>query len=140
MMLWLAARKVAAIDAHRSDEAMHAPYREWFEALVAGPEPFGLSVLVAGGFMPCVTHRKIFAIEALAAHPRCRVVAPGPQHLEHFATLCRGTNAAGKLAADAQHAAIAIEHGCTWVHAMPTSRGSSSQGPRFEHLVLEPTE
>jgi uncharacterized protein len=29
--------------------------------------------------------------------------------------LCRHAGATGKLAADAQHAAVAIEHGCTFV-------------------------
>ena len=32
-----------------------------------------------------------------------------------FERLCRDAEATGKLVADAQHAAIAIEHGCTLV-------------------------
>jgi uncharacterized protein len=31
------------------------------------------------------------------------------------ADLCRATNATGKLVADAQHAALAMAEGCTWV-------------------------
>jgi uncharacterized protein len=42
-------------------------------------------------------------------------VAPGTHHLSIFEDLCREAGAAGKLVGDAQHAAIAIEHGCTLI-------------------------
>ncbi|MYD91307.1 MAG: type II toxin-antitoxin system VapC family toxin [Caldilineaceae bacterium SB0662_bin_9] len=47
--------------------------------------------------------------------PAARIVGSGPDHLNIFESLCRESSATGKLFADAQHAAIAIEHGCTIV-------------------------
>lgn len=46
--------------AHRADLEAHRPYREWLADLVNGPEPFGLSILVAVGFVRVVTNRRIF--------------------------------------------------------------------------------
>ena len=59
---------------------------------------------------------EVFAfIGELTARPTARVVSPGPEHLEIFEQLCRDSGATGKLVADAQHAAIALENGCTMV-------------------------
>ena len=38
-----------------------------------------------------------------------------PRHWELVARLCREADARGNLVADAQHAAVAIENGATWV-------------------------
>jgi toxin-antitoxin system PIN domain toxin len=54
-------------------------------------------------------------IGQLVQRPTARVVAPGPEHLAILERLCRDSGAAGKLVADAQHAAVAIENGCTMV-------------------------
>jgi len=48
------------IYAHREDEAVHEPYAAWLKGLVDGPEPFGLSVLVAVGFLRIVTNARIY--------------------------------------------------------------------------------
>jgi toxin-antitoxin system PIN domain toxin len=113
--------------AHREDSTRdHAQYAQWVTHLATGPEPFALSVLVLAGLVRIVTNPRIFHrpstldevfgfTEQLLARPKARVVAPGPQHLEIFEQLCRDSSAAGKLVADAQHAAVAIEHGCTMV-------------------------
>ena len=37
------------------------------------------------------------------------------RHWEHTRDLCRQCSCSGKAVADAQHAAIAIEHACEWV-------------------------
>lgn len=59
---------------------------------------------------------EVFAfVGELTVRPTARVVHPGPDHLEIFENLCRRSSAAGKLVADAQHAAVAVEHGCTLV-------------------------
>lgn len=111
--------------AHRADDPAHPWYRDWLEGVANGPEPFGLSVLVVGGFLRLVTNRRAFpdptpvpialgTIEALASRRGARLLGPGPGHLDHFLRLCRETGATGKLVADAQHAAVAIEHGCQW--------------------------
>lgn len=94
--------------------------------LATGPEPFALSVLVLSGFVRVVTNPRIFNppstlervfafVWALLERPTARVVGPGPDHLDIFERLCRKAGATGKLVADAQHAVVAVEHGCTMV-------------------------
>src|SRR5690348_11554428 len=133
--------------AHREDEERHEAYADWLNELVEGPQPFSLSVLVAVGFVRIVTNRRIYenptplpialsAMELLAGHPRCRLAAPMASHLKDVARLCRGASAAGKLVADAQHAALAIAEGCTWVSRDADFGRFEAHGLRFTHLVL----
>jgi hypothetical protein len=132
--------------AHRKDEAWHASDASWLKGIVDGPEPFALSVLVAVGFVRIVTNGRIFedptplpvalaAVDLLAIHPRCRVVTPGGGHLDDVARLCRAVGATGKLVADAQHAALAIAEGCTWVTRDPDFGRFVPHGLRWQHLV-----
>lgn len=133
--------------AHRADDPVHEAYADWLRRLVDGPEPFALSVLVAAGFLRIVTSPRIYpdptplpvavaAIEQLAAHPRCRLVAPGERHLSDLVALCRAAGATGKLIADAQHAALAIAEGCTWVTRDRDFGRFEPHGLRWEHLDL----
>ncbi len=133
--------------AHREDEAVHTFYHRFVEDLVNSPEPFGLSVLVVVGFVRIVTHPKIYKVptplglalasmEALADHPGCRVLSPGPRHLGLFTTLCRASHVSGKSVADAQHAALAIEHGCTFVTRDADFATFAGHGLRWQHLTL----
>ncbi len=113
--------------AHRRDSTPEHPrYATWLTELATGPEPYALSVLALPGLVRIATNPRIFRspstldevfgfVGELARRPNARIVGPGPQHLEIFESLCREAGAAGKLAADAQHAAVAIEHGCTLV-------------------------
>lgn len=113
------------IYAHREDSTPeHRAYAEWITELATGHEPFALSVLALSGLVRIVTNPRIFRrpstleevfafIGELVGRSNARVVAPGPRHLEVFEDLCRRSGATGKLAADAQHAAVAVEHGCT---------------------------
>jgi predicted nucleic acid-binding protein len=39
----------------------------------------------------------------------------GERHFAIFEKLCRDSDARGSLVADAYLAALAIEHGCTWI-------------------------
>lgn len=65
---------------------------------------------------PAPTLERSFAfVSSLVERPTARVVGPGPDHLGILEGLCRESGARGKLVADAQHAAVAIEHGCTMV-------------------------
>ncbi len=135
--------------AHRRDEAVHAPYAAWLKGLVDGVEPFSLSVLVAVGFVRVVTNPRIYGdptplpvalavVEQLASHPRCRVATPSDGHLAEVIRLCRATDATGKLVADAQHAALAIAEGCTWVTRDRDFSRFEAHGLRWQQLVLEP--
>ncbi len=135
------------IYAHRQDEAWHEPYADWLKQVVDGPEPFALSVLVAVDFIRIVTNPKIYgdptplpvaiaAMEQLAAHPRCRIATPGANHFGDVARLCRAVGATGKLVSDAQHAALAIAGGCTWVSRDADFKQFERHGLRWQHLAL----
>mgnify|MGYP001048700107 CR=1 FL=1 len=113
------------IYAHRSDSSVdHPAYAVWLTDLATGHEPFALSSLALAGLVRIVTNPRVFRrpssldevfafIGELVARPNARVVHPGPRHLVIFEDLCRRSGATGKLVADAHHAAVAVEHGCT---------------------------
>lgn len=115
------------IYAHRVDgHPEHPRFASWLSALATGPEPFALSVLSLVGLVRIVTNPRIFKRPStldesldfcteLLRRPTARLIAPGPQHWELVTGLCREAGATAKLVADAQHAAVAIEHGCTLV-------------------------
>ena len=115
------------IYAHFEDiVAEHTAYARWLTRLATGSEPFALSVLVLSGFVRIATNHRIFDppstlenafafVSSLVERPTARIVGPGPDHLEIFERLCRDARATGKLVGDAQHAAVAVEHGCTLV-------------------------
>jgi predicted nucleic acid-binding protein len=54
-------------------------------------------------------------IDSLVALESCLLLNPGEKHWEIVRRLCAEVSANGKQVADAQHAALALEHGCTWV-------------------------
>ena len=112
------------IYAHREDSTDHVAYAGWLTGIATGLEPFALSVLALSGLIRITTNPRIFKrpstldevfayVTELVRRPNARIVAPGPDHLAIFERLCRSAGAAGKLVSDAQHAAVAIEHGCT---------------------------
>jgi len=133
--------------AHRPDEGPHAAYRRWLEDLADGQEPFAVSVLAAVGFVRIVTNSRIYSvptplptalavIDQILTHPRCRTVAPGSEHWDRVSMLCRAANAKGKLVADAQHAALAISEGCTWVTRDGDFARFAPHGLRWQHLTF----
>ena len=114
------------VGAFRADHDGHARLRPWLEGALLGPEVLGLSDAVVAGFVRVVTHPRVFAqptdvataldqVAALRAQRRAERVLPGPRHWEIVDRLCREVGARGNLVADAQHAAVAIENGATWV-------------------------
>ena len=135
------------IYAHRADDPAHEFYRKWVEQLAAGPEPFGLSLEVATAFVRIVTHPRypngptplpqaLVVIDALRIAPGCRMLAAGDRHWDLFRRLCEDTRATGKHVGDARHAAIALEHGCSWVTRDSGFRDFVPAGLRLE--LLEP--
>lgn len=113
--------------AHRRDSSdEHPRYAQWVTDLATGPEPFALSVLALGGLVRIATNPRVFKrpssldevfafITELTGRPTARTISPGGEHMAIFRQLCDAAGASGKLVADAQHAAVAIEHGCTLV-------------------------
>ncbi|MEI6674681.1 MAG: TA system VapC family ribonuclease toxin [Verrucomicrobiota bacterium] len=131
------------IYAHREDQVDHAYFRHRVEAVVSQHSSFGMSQLVAAGFVRIVTHSKfpngptplalaLAVVESLMQRPNAHWISPGRRHWELLASLCRTTRAAGKSVADAQHAAIAVEHACTWVSRDQDFFKFEAQGLRFE--------
>ena len=104
----------------------HIEYARWLTELATGTEDFALSVLVLSGFVRIATNPRVFEspstpetafafVSSLTERPTARIVGPGPDHMAILEQLCRQAGATGKLVADAQHAAIAMEHDCTMV-------------------------
>lgn len=131
------------IYAHRSDQAHHAFFRQRLEAVIAGPEGCGLTAAVATGFVRIVTQPKfpngptplpqaLAVIESLTAPGCCQWLHPGARHWTLTAELCRGVQATGKQVSDASHAALAIEHGCTWVSRDTDFERFTRHGLRWE--------
>lgn len=135
------------IYAHRADQLHHDFYRKFVETLAAGSRPFGLSILTAVGFVRIVTHpnfpngptplpQAVSVIESLSQLAHCRWLVPGRKNWEITRDLCAKCGTAGKLVADAQHAAIAIEHAVEWVTRDTDFRRFERHGLRLR--VLEP--
>jgi len=114
---------VAAV---RQDHPSHRLASDWLAGVTAGPEELGLSVLVLSGVVRVVTNPKIWVeptamsdilaeLDRLLGYDNVRPVGPADRHWALFGQLCRDVRATGNLASDAQHAAVAIEHGATWV-------------------------
>lgn len=113
------------IYAYNEDEPRTADYRAWLEVAANGTEPFGLSSMVASGFLRIMTHPKVLTtpiatdvaldlLDELRAAPAVVPMEPGRQHWSIFAGLCRSVSARGNAVPDAYLAALAIEHGCVW--------------------------
>lgn len=132
--------------AHRSDEKVHAFYREWLERALCADEPLGLSTLVAGGFLRIVTNPRIYAtptpletalaaLDAITRHPNCICVGTDSDHIARLTALCRAASASGKLVADAQHAAVAMAAAARWVTRDRDFRRFEPHGLRMQHLL-----
>lgn len=135
------------IYAHRGDDVDHEFYRKWIEDLVNGTEPFALSDLVAAAFVRIVTHsgfpprptplpQALSVIQSLRAAANCRWLQAGTRHWTILRQLAETTSSTGKKFADAQHAALALEHGCTWITRDRDFRAFEPHGLRLE--ILEP--
>lgn len=132
--------------AHRHDEPAHGFYHAWLRELVESGAPFGLSGLVAVAFVRIVTHPRFHddptplttaceVIDKLAEAPGCRWLAPRERHWMLTRKLCLETGSTGKRVADAQHAALSIEHGCRWVTRDDDFAVFQKHGLEWEHLV-----
>ena len=112
--------------ARRRESPGHAQIRAWLETQLGGSQPFGVSELVLSSFVRIVTNRRVYfeptpidaALEFCAivlAAPAAVRLRAGARHWEIFADLCRTAGARANTVPDAYLAALAIEHGATWV-------------------------
>jgi uncharacterized protein len=131
--------------AYRPDHPQHPAASRWLSERLTGDERFGVSELVVSGFVRVVTNRRIYDepanpeaalafCERLLAAPSVTSVRPGPDHFGIFTRLCREVGARANIVPDAYHAALAIEHGATWV---TSDRGFARfPGLRWQTLPL----
>lgn len=114
------------VHAFRSDSERHELCRRWLQDAVAGPETVGLSDAVSIGTARVLTHPRVFSppaalgavldlLEELRSQDGVVRLVPGAQFISAFERISRAADARGNLLADAQHAALAIEHGATLV-------------------------
>lgn len=114
------------VSAFRQDHPFHGSARAWLENTLAAGDRIGLSTVVATGSVrlltlaapwttPDTTAEALQHLDMLRAHPSVIDLAPGPRHWSIFSDLCRSSGARGNVVADAAHAALAIEHGATWI-------------------------
>ena len=131
------------VAALRPDSDHHDRCRSWLEQVVDDPRPFALTGMVLAGVVRILTHPRVFRppsrtedvldrVMSLVAVPTAVRVEPGPRHLGLFAALVRDARATGNLTTDAWLAAIALEHGCTFV----TLDGDFHRFPQLD--VVEP--
>lgn len=117
--------------AFRRESDRHEEYREWLQNALAGPQIVGISELVLSGFLRIVTNHRLFidpsspekALEfctAVLDAPAASSVRPTERHWPVFERLCRSVRARANIIPDAYHAALAMEHGATWI---TTDRG-----------------
>ena len=114
------------IYAHRPESPHHEEHRSWLTEALTGPEPFGVSELVLSAFARIVTNHRIYLeptspdgalafCTAVLEAPAVVRMRPGPRHWDIFSGLCSNVGARGNTVPDAYLAALAIEHGATWI-------------------------
>ncbi|WP_343292747.1 TA system VapC family ribonuclease toxin [Vandammella animalimorsus] len=109
------------LNAVHADSPQHAQAKQALEAAMLDTRGMALAWVVLIGFVRLSTKRGILpapldVAEALGvvdewlAHPRTRVLEPGPLHAGIFGRLLLSAGTAGNLTNDAHIAALAIEH------------------------------
>ncbi len=109
------------LNAVHADSPQHAKARHTLEELLDDPRGIALVWVVLIGFVRLSTKRGILPtplavadalgiVDEWLAHPRVRVLGPGPMHAGILARLMLSAGTAGNLTTDAHIAAIAIEH------------------------------
>jgi len=134
------------IYAHREEDPDHEFFKAWVEGMVNGSEPFALSPLVAVAFVRIVTNpafrpaptplpQALAVVESLVRARTCMMPELGGGYWSIVRRLCEEKGATGKIVADAQHAAVAIENGCTWVTRDSDFERFQPCGLRVEFLL-----
>lgn len=114
------------IYAFRSDSPRHGVSRSWLERTVKAEARFGISPLALSAVVRIVTNPRVFVqpssvaesfayCDNLLGQPHCEIVNPGERHWAIFRDLCARSGTRGPRISDAWFAAVAIEHGCTWI-------------------------
>jgi toxin-antitoxin system PIN domain toxin len=114
------------IYAFRADSVRHSVCKPWLDGIVLGEAQFGLSPLTLSAVARIATNPRIFGqpssveeafafCDNLLGQPHCEQVRPGLRHWSIFARICLESGIRGPRISDAWFAALAIEHGCSWI-------------------------
>jgi len=114
------------IYAFRPDAPHHGISKSWLDGVVRGGARFGISPLTLSAVVRITTNPRAFVqpsslqealgfCDDLLGQPHCEIVSPGERHWAIFRDLCVKTGTRGPRVSDAWFAALAIEHGCTWI-------------------------
>lgn len=114
------------IYAFRPDDPHHAVCKAWLDRIVLADARFGISPLALSAVVRVTTNSRTFAVPStpaqafaycdnLLSQPHCETVEPGERHWMIFRELCVATGTRGPRVSDAWFAALAIEHGCTFI-------------------------
>lgn len=114
------------IYAFRPDFGQHAICKSWLDRVIEGDAQFGVSPLVLSAVVRVTTNPRSFRdpssiedavgfCDDLLTQPHCNVVEPEARHWGILKKLCVNTGTRGPRVSDAWYAALAIEHGCTWI-------------------------
>ena len=109
------------IYAYNDQATQHAAAKAWWEALLNGKTPVGLSWLAIAGFIRLMTHPRVLVmpmpvvqtttiIRSWLAQAPVRMLQPGPKFPEIFLRQLEQVGTGGNLTTDAQFAALAIEY------------------------------
>jgi uncharacterized protein len=109
------------LHAYNADSPVHGAARTWWETLLNGTTPVGLSWAAILGFVRLGTNRHVFAnplpVATACAHtrtwlgrPYVTVLEPGARHSEILFGFLESIGTAGNLTTDAHLAALALEH------------------------------
>jgi toxin-antitoxin system PIN domain toxin len=114
------------IYAFRSDSVHHPICKPWLDAVISANAQFGVAPLVLAAVVRITTNPRVFKQPSavpeafsfcnnLLSQPHCAIISPGERHWLIFEDLSRKSGIQGARTTDAWFAALAIEHGCTWI-------------------------
>jgi len=114
------------IYAFRPDGTYHDECKAWLHKVITSDARFGISPLALSAIVRITTNPRSYLepstledafgyCDDILNQPHCEVVEPGPRHWSIFNRLCIEIDTRGPSVTDAWFAALAIEHGCTWI-------------------------
>ena len=114
------------IYAFRSDAPKHLVCKAWLESVVLGDARYGVAPLALSALVRITTNPRIFPrptpineafafCDRLLRRRNAEIIAPGERHWTIFERVCNEAGIRGPGVTDAWFAALALEHGCTWV-------------------------
>lgn len=112
------------LHSYDSSSPRHEAARRWLEETLSQPEPVALSWQGILAFLrittnsraidhPCSLEESLAIVSSWLERPAVIILASGERHFEILRKLISEGQAFGRLAADADLAALAIEHGAT---------------------------